>query len=34
VFGLRAFGAIQGLVFTVGTIGGLIAPLFASFMYD
>lgn len=34
VFGLRAFGAIQGLVFTVGTIGGLIGPVFAGFMYD
>ncbi|MEE8550193.1 MAG: hypothetical protein V3T08_02955 [Gemmatimonadota bacterium] len=34
VFGLRAFGAIQRLVFTVGTIGGLIGPLFAGFMYD
>ena len=34
VFGLRAFGAIQGLVFTVGTIGGLIGPVFAGYMYD
>ena len=34
VFGLRAFGAIQGLVFTVGTIGGLSGPVFAGFMYD
>ena len=34
VFGLRAFGAIQGLVFTVGTSGGLIGPLFAGCMYD
>ena len=34
VFGLRAFGAIQGLLFSVGTIGGLIGPLFAGFMYD
>ena len=33
VFGLRAFGAIQGLVFTVGTVGGLIGPLFPGFIY-
>jgi sugar phosphate permease len=34
VFGLRAFGAIQGLVFTIATIGGLIGPVFAGWMYD
>jgi MFS family permease len=33
-FGLRAFGAIQGLVFTVATLGALIGPVFAGFMYD
>ena len=34
VFGIRAFGAIQGLVFTVATIGALIGPVFAGWMYD
>lgn len=34
VFGLRAFGAIQGLVFTIATLGGLIGPVFAGWMYD
>jgi len=33
-FGLRAFGAIQGLAFTVATIGGLLGPVFAGWMYD
>lgn len=33
-FGLRAFGAIQGLVFTVATFGALIGPVFAGWMYD
>jgi OFA family oxalate/formate antiporter-like MFS transporter len=34
VFGLRAFGAIQGLVFTIATVGALIGPVFAGWMYD
>jgi sugar phosphate permease len=34
LFGLRAFGAIQGLVFTIATFGGLIGPVFAGWMYD
>jgi sugar phosphate permease len=34
VFGLQAFGAIQGLVFTIATVGGLIGPVFAGWMYD
>lgn len=34
VFGLRAFGAIQGLVFTIATLGGLIGPVFAGWVYD
>jgi len=34
VFGMRNFGAIQGLVFTVATLGGLIGPVFAGWMYD
>lgn len=34
LFGLRAFGAIQGLVFTIATLGGLIGPVFAGWMYD
>jgi len=33
-FGMRAFGAIQGLVFTVATLGGLVGPVFAGWMYD
>jgi hypothetical protein len=28
-FGLRAFGAIQGLVFTIATLGALVGPVFA-----
>ena len=34
IFGLRAFGAIQGLVLTIATLGGLIGPVFAGWMYD
>lgn len=34
VFGLRAFGAIQGLALTIATLGGLIGPVFAGWMYD
>ena len=34
VFGMRAFGAIQGLVFTVATVGALVGPVFAGWMYD
>lgn len=33
-FGLRAFGAIQGLVFTIATFGALIGPVFAGWVYD
>ena len=33
-FGMKAFGAIQGIVFTVATLGGLIGPVFAGWMYD
>jgi sugar phosphate permease len=33
-FGMRAFGAIQGLVFTVATLGGLLGPVFAGWVYD
>ena len=33
-FGLRAFGAIQGLAFTVATLGVLAGPVFAGWMYD
>jgi sugar phosphate permease len=33
-FGLKAFGAIQGLAFTIGTLGGLVGPVFAGWMYD
>jgi MFS family permease len=34
IFGLRSFGAIQGLVFTIATLGGLVGPVFAGWMYD
>jgi sugar phosphate permease len=34
VFGLRAFGAIQGLVLTIATLGALAGPVFAGWMYD
>jgi MFS family permease len=33
-FGMRAFGAIQGLVFTIATLGALAGPVFAGWMYD
>jgi sugar phosphate permease len=33
-FGLRAFGGIQGLMFTIGTLGGLAGPVFAGWIYD
>jgi MFS family permease len=34
VFGMRAFGAIQGLVFTIATLGALVGPVFAGWLYD
>jgi sugar phosphate permease len=33
-FGLRAFGAIQGMAFTIATLGGLLGPVFAGWVYD
>jgi len=33
-FGLKAFGAIQGLAFTISTLGGLAGPVFAGWVYD
>ncbi len=33
-FGMRAFGAIQGLVFSVATLGGVLGPVFAGWIYD
>ena len=33
-FGLRAFGAVQGLAFTIATLGGLAGPVFAGWVYD
>jgi MFS family permease len=33
-FGLKAFGAIQGLTFTVATLGALLGPVFAGWMFD
>ena len=33
-FGLRAFGAIQGLMFTVSTLGSVAGPIFAGWVHD
>ncbi len=33
-FGLRAFGAIQGLTFTVSTLGSVAGPIFAGWVHD
>jgi MFS family permease len=33
-FGLRAFGAIQGLMFTVSTLGSVAGPVFAGWVHD
>ena len=33
-FGVRAFGAIQGLLYLMGTVGGIIGPVFAGAVYD
>jgi sugar phosphate permease len=33
-FGLRAFGAIQGMAYTIATLGVLGGPVFAGWMYD
>jgi sugar phosphate permease len=33
-FGVRAFGGIQGLMFFVATVGGVIGPVFAGAVYD
>ncbi|MDP2950339.1 MAG: MFS transporter [Chloroflexota bacterium] len=33
-FGLRAFGGIQGLMFTVSTLGSVVGPVFAGWMHD
>ena len=33
-FGLRAFGALQGLMFTVSTIGSVAGPIFAGWVHD
>jgi sugar phosphate permease len=33
-FGMKAFGAVQGIVFTVATLGGLFGPVFAGWMFD
>jgi sugar phosphate permease len=33
-FGLRAFGTIQGMIFTASTVGGLFGPLLAGWLYD
>ena len=33
-FGVRAFGAIQGLLYFMATIGGIIGPVFAGAVYD
>ncbi len=33
-FGLKAFGAIQGLMLTISTFGAVLGPIIAGFMYD
>lgn len=33
-FGLRAYGAIQGMLFTASTMGAFAGPLIAGFVYD
>ncbi len=33
-FGLRAFGAIQGVLFTISTLGGVLGPVFAGWVFD
>jgi MFS family permease len=33
-FGLRAFGALQGLMFTVSTLGSVAGPIFAGWVHD
>jgi len=33
-FGLRAFGALQGLAFTVSTVGSVAGPIFAGWVHD
>jgi sugar phosphate permease len=33
-FGLKAFGAIQGMVLTVTTVGAFIGPVMAGYLYD
>jgi sugar phosphate permease len=33
-FGLRAFGALQGLMFTVATLGSVAGPIFAGWVHD
>jgi sugar phosphate permease len=33
-FGLRAFGALQGLAFTVSTLGSVAGPIFAGWVHD
>ena len=33
-FGVQAFGAIQGLLYGMATVGGIIGPVFAGAVYD
>ena len=33
-FGLRAFGAIQGLTLTISTVGAFAGPILAGYLYD
>jgi len=33
-FGLKAYGTIQGMLFTASTIGAVFGPLLAGFLYD
>jgi len=33
-FGLRAFGGVQGMMFTVASVGSFVGPIFAGAVYD
>jgi MFS family permease len=33
-FGLKAFGTIQGMLFTASTVGAFFGPLIAGYLYD
>jgi MFS family permease len=33
-FGMRSFGVVQGMIFTIATLGGVAGPILAGWMYD